>query len=122
MARYDLGLVKGSKGDIGPQGEVGPQGPTGPVGPPIAVNQVSVTITAAGWLGTGPYTQVVTVSDLMESQNGDIGLSNTATDEQFDAVVDAKLRIIGQAAGSITLKATGVRPMVDIPCAVTLLG
>ena len=44
----------------------------------------------------------------------EIGLSNTATDEQFTAAATAQIRATNSGDGTITLKAVAA-PSVDLP-------
>lgn len=78
---------------------------------------------AAGWVGTDkPYIQTVSVDGLGAEQNGQASLAQSASDEQERAAVKAELTVCGQAEGSLTIKAKGERPSVDIPIEITLLG
>ena len=82
---------------------------------------VSTTLTASGWTGTGPYTQVLSVAGLGAAQNGDVAPADNITDAQWEAAVAARIRKSGQAAGNITLKALGDKPPVNSPCTVTIV-
>lgn len=122
---------KGDKGDIGPQGPAGergeqgpegPQGERGPAGPSVEATQVSVTLTAAGWSGAGPFTQMVNVAGLLVGQKGDIGLAQSATAEQRAAARNGMLSVTGQTEETLAIVADGERPAIDIPCLVTILG
>ena len=85
--------------------------------------EFSGTLTAAGWAGTtAPYTQTATIEGLPEDADGDVGLPYV-TDAQDKAARDARLRpILPQPAGSVTIKATGKKPTIDIPIVVRVRG
>jgi hypothetical protein len=84
----------------------------------------SGTLTAVGWVGSvAPYTQTVAITGLPEDAGGDIGLPMSATDAQDKAARDARLRPIEpQPAGSVTVKATGKKPIIDIPIVISVRG
>lgn len=84
---------------------------------------VTVTLLADGWVGSEkPYTQTVSVSGLGAEQNGQASLAQGAAPEQETAAIKAVLSVSAQADGSLTIKASGQKPSVDIPIEVTLLG
>lgn len=79
------------------------------------------TLTASGWTGeTAPYIQTVAIEGITADTNGYAGIPDTATDEQFLASTTAILRLAGQGDGTITVKAYGTKPAVDIPIAVVV--
>lgn len=82
----------------------------------------SATLTAAGWAGSGPWTQSVAVAGLKAASNGIVGPANTITDEQFKAMQQAALRPSAQADGSLTITAAGTKPAVDLPIQVMIVG
>lgn len=88
---------------------------------PDASSSISVTLSASGWSGSGPYTYTLTASGVTTSSNGQIGLSPSATDAQYGAAALANIRITAQSANSITLTATGTKPMVDLPVVLVLV-
>lgn len=84
---------------------------------------VTGTLTAAGWIGSAaPYTQTLTVTGVTTTNNVifDLGMSVTST--QLNAAIDAKLKATAQAANSVTIKAFGDKPTVDIPVQFLILG
>ena len=84
---------------------------------------VAATLLASGWIGDEkPYTQAVVVSGLTAQQNGQASLAHTASAEQEAAAVKAILSVSAQADGTLTIKASGQKPSIDIPIEITLLG
>lgn len=55
------------------------------------------------------------VSGVTASRIVDIDVASTVTAEQLDAYINAKIVDGGQAADSITLKAFGDKPEIEIP-------
>ncbi len=76
------------------------------------------TLTAAGWADNQ---QVLSASELGATQNGDLHVAQSASDDAFKAWGEARPRVIAQTAGSLTVKIIGKVPTVDIPVEVTLL-
>lgn len=66
--------------------------------------------------------QTVLIPNLGVSQNGLIGLSQDATNEQVSAANMARIRICGQEDGSLTLAFDGDTPACDIPYTIILFG
>lgn len=137
---------KGDPGEQGPQGSTGPQGPSGAAGKSAyaaaqdggytgteaafnaaladvenkADKSVSATtvLTAAGW---SDGIQTLTVSAVTAAANGSLRIAQSATDEQFEAWGAAKPRVTAQAAGTLTVKAVGTAPTIDIPVEVVIV-
>lgn len=77
---------------------------------------ITATLAAASWSGdSAPYTYTLVVSGVTASSNQEILPSLDITQEQLEALQGANIVDGGQAAGSITLKAWGDKPSVDIP-------
>lgn len=86
----------------------------------IPVN-IDATLLAASWTGdNAPYTQAITVAGVLADSAGFVGVAESATDEQFQAAVSATLRKASQSEGSLTIKAYGKKPTVDIPITIVL--
>lgn len=79
----------------------------------------SATLSASAWQDNA---QTVSVSGLAAGANGTIGLADNLTDEQLTAAVGASLVKTSQAAGSVTIKALGTVPTVDIPISIVVWG
>ena len=78
----------------------------------------AATLTAAGW---SDGVQSLAVSGVTASANGSLRIAQSATDEQFAAWGAAQPRVTAQAAGSLTVKAAGAVPAVDIPVEVVMV-
>ena len=70
-----------------------------------------VTASASAW---SDNTITLSVTNVMADSKLEIGLSNTATDEQFTAAATAQIRATNSGDGTITLKAVAA-PSVDLP-------
>ena len=83
---------------------------------------VSATLFASNWTGaSAPYTYTLAVTDVTASSNGSLRIAQSATGEQFTAWGAAQLRVTAQAAGTLTVKATGTVPTIDIPVEVLIV-
>ena len=79
---------------------------------------VSATLTSSGWSNGS---QTLSISNLKSTQNGMIGLAQSATKEQLSAAMEAKLRIAAQTDGAITIAADGTIPPCDIPVTLVMM-
>lgn len=78
----------------------------------------AATLTAAGW---SDGVQSLAVSGVTATANGSLRIAQSATDEQFAAWGAAQPRVTAQAAGSLTVKAAGTVPTIDIPVEVIIV-
>jgi hypothetical protein len=78
----------------------------------------AATLTAAGWSNG---VQTLAVSGITATANGSLRIAQSATDEQFAAWSAAHPRVTAQTAGSLTVKAVGAVPAVDIPVEVIIV-
>ena len=84
---------------------------------------IDATLEAADWVDVdGVYEQDIAVTGLTATQNGNIGLSQSATATEREAACDAMLIIGGQKDGYLTIVVSGDCPSIDIPVTITLLG
>lgn len=75
-----------------------------------------VTLSASEWSGNAaPYTYTVNLSGVTATNVNEIIYSATASEDQIKAYQSAGLRDGGQSDGTLTLKAIGTKPTVDIP-------
>ena len=77
--------------------------------------KVTTTITASKWTGSGPYTNTITVSGVTASNNVEVLIPGSATNAQVEAWMSAGIANGTQTTNSITLKAYGDKPSIDIP-------
>ena len=70
-----------------------------------------VTASASAWSNN---TITLSVTGVMADSKLEIGLSDTATDEQYAAATAAQIRATNSGDGTITLKAVAA-PSVDLP-------
>ena len=70
-----------------------------------------VTASASAWSNN---TITLSVTGVMTDSKLEIGLSETATDEQYAAATAAQIRATGSGNGTVTLKAT-TAPTIDLP-------
>jgi len=75
--------------------------------------QITSTLTALGW-NSGEQT-INDAAIYSASAPGDVKIAQDATDAEFEAWIDGMVRVTGQAIGSITVKAIGDIPAIDIP-------
>ena len=85
----------------------------------ISTTTKSITLSASGW-SSGTYT----ISDnlITNTSNQDIIPSPSISADQYKALVKASLVATGQSAGSITIKAFGATPSINIPITVIFRG
>lgn len=85
----------------------------------IKTTTKNITLTAASW-SNGSYTisdSLITASSIQEI----IPATNISAD-QYKALVKASIVATGQSVGSITIKAFGTVPSIDIPITVIFRG
>ena len=88
-----------------------------------SVKMVNFMLISSGWVGTeAPYSQTVSVSGVTATSDGSVGIADSATDSQWNAAVSSQLRKTAQGADSITIKAYGDKPSLDLPCSITIMG
>nr|DAH09397.1 MAG TPA: receptor binding complex [Caudoviricetes sp.] len=83
----------------------------------------SVTLASASWTGTAaPYTYTISNSAITATTNQELTPATDITADQLVALQAANIIDGGQAAGSMTLKAFGEKPSVDIPVRIIVKG
>ena len=84
---------------------------------------VTATLLSARWTGdAAPYLYVLAVEGITAKSNQEVLPGLDITTEQLEALQGANIQDGGQAAGSITLKAFGDVPTIDIPIRVIVRG
>lgn len=83
----------------------------------MAPTQVTASLNATNWSGS---TYTLNMSTVSTNTIGFISVAQTAGSGIYDVYMDARLQITGQQAGSITITARGLVPIIDIPVIITL--
>ena len=84
---------------------------------------VTATLSASGWSGSAaPYTYTLTVSGVTTASYQEIVPALNITAAQLAALQAANIQDGGQAANTVTLKAFGTKPTIDIPVRVIKRG
>lgn len=83
----------------------------------------SVTLASASWTGTAaPYTYTISNAAITATSTQELMPATDITADQLTALQNANIIDGGQAAGSMTLKAFGEKPSVDIPVRIIVKG
>lgn len=84
---------------------------------------LSVTLASASWTGTAaPYIYTISNSAITATSTQEVSPATDITADQLTALQSANIIDGGQAAGSMTLKAFGEKPSVDIPVRIIVKG
>lgn len=79
-------------------------------------SKVSATMNASSWSGSSaPYTITLSINGVTTSNNVEILIPGSATDAQVEAWMAAGIVNGTQTANSVTLKAYGDKPSINIP-------
>ena len=82
-----------------------------------------VTLASASWTGTAaPYTYTISNAAITATSTQELMPATDITADQLTALQNANIIDGGQAAGSMTLKAYGEKPSVDIPVRIIVKG
>lgn len=88
-----------------------------------ASETVTATLLAASWTGdAAPYTYTLPVSGVTATSNQEVLPALNITAEQLEALQSANIQDGGQAENSMTLKAYGDKPTIDLPIRVIKRG
>lgn len=84
---------------------------------------LSVTLASASWTGTAaPYTYTISNAAITATSTQELMPATDITADQLTALQNANIIDGGQAAGSMTLKAFGKKPSVNIPVRIIVKG
>ncbi len=83
----------------------------------------NVSLTSSSWSGSSaPYTYVITVTGVTASNVIELVPQNNLTTEQAAAMVNAQILTGTQSTNSLTLKAYGSKPSLDLPITLIIRG
>ena len=83
----------------------------------------TATLLASGWTGTtAPYSQTISVTGVTATSVNEILPSLSITSDQLESLQDANLQDGSQSSNSITIKAWGDKPSIDLPIRVIIRG
>ena len=84
---------------------------------------VTATLSASSWSGnSAPYTYTLAVNGVTATSNQELLPALDITDKQLTALQAANIQDGGQTSGSVTLKAFGDKPTINIPIRVIVRG
>ena len=84
---------------------------------------ITDTLTTTGWTGSSaPYSYTISNSKILATSNVEISLATSVTDAQALAYVASAFVPGAINTGSITIKAYGKKPKVDLPITVLIHG
>lgn len=83
---------------------------------------IELSLSSADWVGsTAPYTLELTNEAFAKASDGIASLSSSCTEEQYKAAAKAGMRITSQSGSTVTITASGVKPVIDIPISIILI-
>ena len=83
----------------------------------------TATLLASSWAGTtAPYIYTLTVNGVTATSTQEILPTTDITSNQLSAFINASVIDGGQSTNTITLKAYGTKPTIDIPIRIVLRG
>lgn len=83
----------------------------------------TATLLASGWTGdSAPYSYTLAVAGVTADSNQEYLPALGITTEQLEALQGANIQDDGQAEGTVTLKAFGTQPTIDLPIRIILRG
>lgn len=84
---------------------------------------LSLALASASWTGAAaPYTYTISNAAITATSTQELSPATDITADQLTALQNANIIDGGQAAGSMTLKAFGEKPSVDIPVRIIVKG
>lgn len=84
---------------------------------------ITATLSVASWTGSSaPYSYTISNSKILANSNVDISPASSVTDAQALAYVASAFVPGAVAAGSVTIKAYGKKPKVDLPITILIHG
>ena len=84
---------------------------------------ITATLATASWTGSSaPYSYKISNSKILANSNVDISPASSVTDAQALAYVASAFVPGAVAAGSVTIKAYGKKPKVDLPVVLLIHG
>lgn len=85
---------------------------------------ITFTIPISAWVNTTgtAWACTISVSDVTERTNGILGISNSATEEQYTECLECGLRLVSQGDGTITISARYRKPVLALPLEIIVTG
>lgn len=80
--------------------------------------EYTAVLTAGGWSAGTPCEQTVSVAGMTAQTRGVVSVARDASDTAFIEASGALLRVAAQGEGTLTVRAHGARPAVDVPIVV----
>lgn len=80
--------------------------------------EYAAVLAANGWSGGTPCDQTVLIAGMTAQTRGVVSVARSASDAAFVEASGGLLRVVAQGEGTLTVRAHGARPAVDLPIVV----
>lgn len=85
----------------------------------VMKTETTMTLISSYWSAEGEYT--ISNADIEPTSDIYLDVPSTVTQEQYNAIAQANIVAVDQSSGSLTIKATGTTPTINVPIKITII-